>query len=164
MKVSTSHLDITSIKCKNSDTTFANFTKCFHKRISRWISETTINITFAREIHKIIGKIGLYKLSNNKYNQYLFKENTFDGCKFLLKRSSYPMVDYLYKQIEKYTNLNRTCPLKDNVIMNRMRIDMEKLKWLPLANGDYSVFTRWLVAGKERFAVDFYFAFREEKN
>lgn len=44
-----------------------------------------------------------------------------------------------------------------------MRIDMEKLKWIPLANGDYAIFTRWFVSGKERFAVDFFFNYREEK-
>ncbi|XP_065356405.1 uncharacterized protein LOC135950805 [Calliphora vicina] len=107
------------------------------------------------------GKVGLYKRSNNKYNPYLFQDTTFESCKFLAKRSSFPMIDYLYKQIEKYTNINRSCPISENVLMNRMRIDMEKLKWMPLANGDYAVFTHWIVGGKERFTVDFFFSFRE---
>ena len=43
---------------------------------------------------------------------YLFPETTVDCCKFFLKRSIYPLANYLYSQAEAYINTNGTCLFK----------------------------------------------------
>uniref|UniRef100_A0A1I8P4W5 Uncharacterized protein n=1 Tax=Stomoxys calcitrans TaxID=35570 RepID=A0A1I8P4W5_STOCA len=72
------------------------------------------------------------KKSKNKYNNYMFTPGNFDACKFLKNRSQMPIANYLFTIIGDYTNLNHTCPYKGEIVMDRFRINMDRIKWIPM--------------------------------
>ncbi|XP_075150436.1 uncharacterized protein LOC142224539 [Haematobia irritans] len=135
---------------------------CYTKRISSLRSETTINVTLLQEVRSAAIRLEFVKKSNQKYNAYLFKSTLFDACKFMEKRSSAPIANYFYKMIENYTNLNHTCPYRDHLLLDRLRIDVDRVSILPLPSGEYGFYTRWYAHGKARFLLSLYFTYGEK--
>ncbi|XP_059222101.1 uncharacterized protein LOC106083043 [Stomoxys calcitrans] len=101
------------------------------------------------------------KKSKNKYNNYMFTPGNFDACKFLKNRSQMPIANYLFTIIGDYTNLNHTCPYKGEIVIDRFRINMDRIKWIPMPPGDYGILSHFSCNGKEKFYLKIFFSFTD---
>ncbi|XP_037959213.1 uncharacterized protein LOC119688612 [Teleopsis dalmanni] len=153
-------IKLSSIRCQNLDPTFLNISKCITKAVSRSITETTLNVTLLQgPVNNVTVKLKFMKKSTD-YNLY-YGEQTINICKFLSYRTQYPISNYLFDLLQPYSNANHTCPYEGAIILDRFRIDNNKLTWLPIPTGEFAFFSEWYTDNKLRLDLRFYFSFVE---
>ncbi|XP_037722621.1 uncharacterized protein LOC119555355 [Drosophila subpulchrella] len=151
------HVTFTNIKCASKDIKFSNFSKCYIKAVNRthkyidfhiniyqkMVDNVTVNVKFMRQDHG--------------YKPF-FVDVTIDGCKFL-KNQRQPMAKMIFDVYKSSSNLNHTCPYNHDIIVDHLwtgNLEGDVLKYLPLKNGDYAIFSEWSAYNVVRAIINVY--------
>ncbi|XP_036322422.1 uncharacterized protein LOC118736434 [Rhagoletis pomonella] len=156
------HATITDIKCTSLNRSFVDFAECRLRLVQRSLNEINIRLKILQPpLDNITVHLQFMKKSNG-YRPYLI-DTKFDACKFISTKSN-PMINYLYDFIRPYTNINHSCPYRNELIVKNLRINQKLLTAATiLPTGDYAFFTTWLVNNVKRAFLQLYVKYKENE-
>ncbi|XP_037941293.1 uncharacterized protein LOC119674238 [Teleopsis dalmanni] len=153
-----SYVEFTNIVCKSLDKKTVEISYSYMKSINRSYKY----ISLRAKVHKL-------PITNLKINYALFKRAngykpflyniTVDACAFM-KSHNNPVTTYIYNIIKEHTNLNRSCPLNHDIIVEKLDATFleKKLMLLPFPSGQYAFNSIWIIDNISR--VDFWLYFK----
>nr|XP_017004970.2 uncharacterized protein LOC108062702 [Drosophila takahashii] len=149
-----SHFEFTNFICESFDKTFGEFEYCFLKSVNRTYKYISGKFKPHRlPINKLRVNFALWKRYNG-YKPFMYNI-TFDVCSFLKNRNSNPVIKFIHDSHSNYSNINHSCPLNHDVILEKLPIEIlnhRLTKVLPFPEGDYLLRMYWLI-GKNRTAL-----------
>ncbi|XP_070071685.1 uncharacterized protein [Drosophila takahashii] len=151
-----SHVTFTNLKCGTKDTKFSNFKKCYIKAVNRTHKYVDLYIN----LYQIpVDNVTVIKLMRHDHGyKPFFVDITFDGCKFL-KNQKHPIARAFYGIYKNSSNINHTCPYNHDLIVDHLwtgNIEADRLKYIPMINGDYAIYTEWSAYNVVRAFINLY--------
>nr|NP_001027131.1 uncharacterized protein Dmel_CG33688 [Drosophila melanogaster]AAZ66063.1 uncharacterized protein Dmel_CG33688 [Drosophila melanogaster] len=150
------HVTFTNLKCGIRGEKIYYFEKCFIKAVNRTHKYIDIYVNLHQQVVNNVTVIKLMR-HNNGYKPF-FVDVTIDVCKFL-KDPRQSIIKKLYDIYKNNSNINHTCPYKDVVIVHHLwtgNLESDFMKYLPLIDGDYAIYTEWSVYNVARAFIDVY--------
>ncbi|KAH8416295.1 hypothetical protein KR222_003617, partial [Zaprionus bogoriensis] len=171
----TAYLTFTNLKCSFVDKSFGEYRDCSIKAVNR--THKYIRI-YAKILQKPLDDVTMniqLMRNNHGFKPYLINI-TFDACKFLNNQRN-PIVKLIYKQIKDRSNINHTCPYnvsaitaqklfsfyivlyfvkQHDIIIDKFwtgDIEVDFLKYIPIPNGEYAVYTTFYAKHREMCSV-----------
>nr|NP_001027130.2 uncharacterized protein Dmel_CG33687 [Drosophila melanogaster]AAZ66062.2 uncharacterized protein Dmel_CG33687 [Drosophila melanogaster] len=157
----TSHLSFTNLKCEMIDRTFGNFEMCRIKAVNRTHKYIDINLKlYILPINNIMIKLDSKRYTNG-YRPF-FMSLTFDFCKYLKNPNQRSMIflKEIHSTFINASNLNHTCPYNNDITVNKFwtgNLERAFLRYLPVPNGDYAIFSTWYSSNVPRLLVNTFF-------
>ncbi|KMY99962.1 uncharacterized protein LOC6738254 [Drosophila simulans] len=159
--LSTAHLSFTNLKCEMIDRTFGNFEMCRIKAVNR--THKYIDIDLKLDILPINNI--MIKLESKRYNngyRPFFMSLTFDFCKYMKNPNQRSMIflKEIHATFINASNLNHTCPYNNGILINKFwtgNLERAFLRYLPVPNGDYALFSTWYSSNVPRLFVNTFF-------
>ncbi|XP_043650160.1 uncharacterized protein LOC122618091 [Drosophila teissieri] len=159
------HMTFTNIKCGTKDPKFAHFKSCYIKAVNRTHKYVDVYVN----LYKLpIDNVTIsFKVMRHDHGyKPFFIDYTFDGCKFL-RNQKHPILKLFYKIYQGSSNINHTCPFDHDIIVDHLwtgNIESDFLKYLPMINGDYALFSNWSTDNIIRAYVNLYLRISERYN
>ncbi|XP_068150961.1 uncharacterized protein [Drosophila tropicalis] len=157
MQVS-SKFELTNIKCTSLDKTFSEFEYCYLKSVNRSYKYFSLKVNLHKiPITNVSVNFSLMKRLS-RYKPFLYNI-TIDACKYHASRNKNPVARFFHSQFEPYSNMNHTCPFKNDLIVDKVTISTLNHHYselLPFPEGDYALFTSWYAYGINRADVKVY--------
>ncbi|XP_039954317.1 uncharacterized protein LOC120770805 [Bactrocera tryoni] len=127
---------MSNMECRDVNNEYLREKVCRLKAVKRDTVEASIRF----QILKTVENFNLHIELLRKYNTYqpFFINRTFDVCEFQRKGQNALYLNILYKLIEKYSNVNHSCPYEGEFILERFRPSHNNLI-LPIPSGDYLI-------------------------
>ncbi|XP_018791980.1 PREDICTED: uncharacterized protein LOC108970807 isoform X1 [Bactrocera latifrons] len=127
---------MSKMECRDLNKAYLREKVCRLKAVKRDVVEASVRFQILKTVYNCNVHIELLR----KYNTYqpFFINRTFDVCEFLRNRKNAVYLDILFKLIEKYTNVNHSCPYEGEFIIERFRPSHNNLI-LPMPSGDYLI-------------------------
>ncbi|KAI8115489.1 hypothetical protein CVS40_12196 [Lucilia cuprina] len=126
---------LTNIKCIEFDRPFATIPECKLKMVGRGVVALNLNVTLHQvPVNNVSINFELLKKANG-YRPFLYNISG-DFCQAISHKNRYSFVGLVLNLMEKYTNINHTCPY-DSIIVSNLILRDEMFKFLPLPSGDY---------------------------
>ncbi|KPU72866.1 uncharacterized protein Dana_GF26302 [Drosophila ananassae] len=125
--------EFTNVKCTSSDEKFASIEYCYLKSVSRSYKYLSVKVKFFK------------KPRYNGYRPFMFNV-TMDFCRVLGGANQNPFANYAYGFIKNNTNMNHSCPLNHDVIVEKLDtnfVNNHVTKVLPIPEVDYLLETHW---------------------
>ncbi|XP_016926645.3 uncharacterized protein [Drosophila suzukii] len=152
-----SYMTFTNLKCGTKDIRFTNFEKCYIKAVNRTHKYIDLHANlYQLPVDNVTVRVKLMRLDHG-YKPF-FVDITIDGCRFL-KHQGNPILKLLYNTYKNSTNLNHTCPVNHDIIVDHLwtgNVDSDIMKHIPIMNGDYALYSEWSVYNIVRAFVNFY--------
>ncbi|KAH8247327.1 hypothetical protein KR038_002456, partial [Drosophila bunnanda] len=151
-------VEFSNLKCVSWDPEWIDFEYCYLKAFNRSFKYLSL-------------KAKLYKLPVNemKVNFELFKRYSgykpflynisVDACKVVKNPKAHPIFAFFYSLFSRYSNMNHSCPYKEDVLLDRLPIEHvnnQFTKVLPFPPGDYLFHSKWMADEINRAEVDVY--------
>ncbi|KAH8364489.1 hypothetical protein KR084_007306, partial [Drosophila pseudotakahashii] len=150
------HVTFTNLKCRTKDVKFASFEKCYIKAVNRTHKYIDVYLNL---YEKNVDNVTVMKLMRYDHGyKPFFVDITFDGCKFL-KNQKQPIAKVFYAIYKNSSNINHTCPFNHDIIVDHLwtgNIEADGLKYIPMINGDYAVYTEWYAYNIFRAFINLY--------
>ncbi|KAH8371026.1 hypothetical protein KR093_005945 [Drosophila rubida] len=130
---------LNDIKCHSVSPSFAVFGKCEMRTITRNTKEVNIIVKLLKvPVTNVTIVIEIYKRSYTTHSLY---NTAVDGCKFMENKKRNPIAIAIYKffRIERFTNINHTCPYNHDIIISHLPFDKDLNLRLPIGKGDYAL-------------------------
>ncbi|KAH8245895.1 hypothetical protein KR038_010973, partial [Drosophila bunnanda] len=148
-------VEFTNVNCTSFDRDFCNFEYCHLKSVNRSYKYLSIKVNLY-EVPVNNFKINLTPLLRlNGYKPFLYNV-TVDGCKFLKNPKSYPVSSYLFNVFGSFTNINHTCPIDHDLILDKLSaqfVNHQLTAVLPVPEGKYALQTSWFANNTIRATV-----------
>ncbi|XP_033234286.1 uncharacterized protein [Drosophila pseudoobscura] len=152
-------VEFTNVKCNSLDKEFSDFEYCYLKSVNRSYKYLSLKVNlFQVPITKFSTKLGLYKRFSG-YKPFLYNF-TVNGCNFLKRPKSFPVVSYFYEIFKDFSNMNHSCPYDHDLIVDKLTIEQINnrfSKTLTFPEGDYLIELHFLAYGINRAVVKVYF-------
>ncbi|KAH8232228.1 hypothetical protein KR032_002458, partial [Drosophila birchii] len=138
--------EFTNLVCNNLDKKFGEFEYCHIKSVNRSYKYVSGKLKLYKlPLTKLMINVALFKRSNG-YKPFLYNI-TFDTCALLRKSTFNPIGQLLHDTQTEYTNLNQSCPITHDIILEKVPIDYVDKRFskiLPFPEGDYLAKIYWL--------------------
>ncbi|XP_017039312.1 uncharacterized protein LOC108086783 [Drosophila ficusphila] len=148
----------TNVKCTSFAKEFADFEYCYLKSINRSYKYVSIRLNlFKTPVTKVKFNGALYKRYNG-YRPFMYNI-TVDACRFLKDPTSNPVINYLFEFSQGYSNINGTCPINHDIIIDKLPngfVFNRITKVLPFPEGDYKLATHWIAYDTYKAEVSIY--------
>ncbi|KAH8248559.1 hypothetical protein KR032_000977, partial [Drosophila birchii] len=142
--------EFTNIVCTSMNKNHADFDYCLLKAVNRTYKYVSLKLSiYEKPITNIKVNFAVYKRANG-YKPFLYNV-TLDGCKFLKKPKSNNVIQYFYGFIKDVSNLNHSCPLNEDIIIEKLSLDIVNHRMtviLPVPAGDYLFQAYWTFNNK----------------
>ncbi|XP_026832924.1 uncharacterized protein LOC6544810 [Drosophila erecta] len=161
LQLSTAHVSFTNLKCEVIDSKFGIFEMCRIKAVNRTHKYIDMDLKLNMlPINNIMLKIETRRYDNG-YRPF-FMSMTFDFCKYMRHPNQRSMIflKELHSTFINSSNLNHTCPYNNDILVNKFwtgNLEMAFLRYLPVPNGDYAIFSTWYSSNVPRVLVKLYF-------
>ncbi|XP_017055825.2 uncharacterized protein LOC108097816, partial [Drosophila ficusphila] len=159
LKIS-SRVEFTNLKCTSMDKEFAGIGECLLKSINRTYKYISLRLNlYKTPITKIKINYGMYKRLSG-YKPFLYNQSV-DACRFIDNQKSNPVAKYLYGFIERFSNLNHSCPYNHDLILDKLSAESANYRFtevLPFPEGDYMIEGHWILNGKFCALYQVYFS------
>ncbi|XP_016964801.1 uncharacterized protein LOC108034428 [Drosophila biarmipes] len=158
------HVTFTNLKCGTKDRKFATFEKCYIKAVNRTHKYIDIHVNLLKVPVTNVTIAGKFMRYDHGFKPF-FVDITFDACKFL-KNPRQPIVKLFYNMYKNNSNINHTCPFNHDLILDHFwtgNIETALLKYIPIINGDYAVFTEWSAYNIARAFLNVYIRISERQ-
>ncbi|KAH8293960.1 hypothetical protein KR054_007015, partial [Drosophila jambulina] len=140
--------EFTNLFCNSLDKKFVEFEYCHIKAINRTYKYVSGKLkVYKMPLTKLMVNVGLWKRFNG-YKPFLYNI-TLEVCSFLRNPKSNPVAKFLYDIQRSYSNMNHSCPLNHDVILDKLPVDFindQITRVLPFPEGDYLVKIHWLIS------------------
>ncbi|KAI8040430.1 hypothetical protein M5D96_006373, partial [Drosophila gunungcola] len=160
------HFRFTNIDCCTLDSGFVEVKECNLKMVRRNV--VGMNFHIALKYGKPIDKIqfnlsifrksnlnlGAFKTANNRRIQFL--NETLDFCVLGQQLLANKFFKFLMTPLMRFSNVNGTCPIQQDIIVNGFSVDENTIKEIPIPNGDYMFQLRTSLLKKWRTVVRVY--------
>ncbi|XP_004533813.1 uncharacterized protein LOC101460696 [Ceratitis capitata] len=138
-------LKLLGITCESVQPKWVNFTKCLVKPMKNHIAEVTVEVAL---IVKPINNATLVgELVKHGYeDRPPVAAYEMDCCDFFRKKRRKFMANVAYKAmgLDKYSNMNHSCPYDHDLIVDRYPFNGHVLgKIIPFGNGEFTFNTKW---------------------
>ncbi|XP_033232979.1 uncharacterized protein [Drosophila pseudoobscura] len=144
-----SSIEFTNVNCTSLDSKFGEFEYCYLKSVNRTYKYFSAKFkVYELPISSMKVNFSLWKRYNG-YKPFLYNV-TFDACKFFANNNSNRVIKFFYESFTAYSNINHTCPLNHDIIMEKLPIDFVNHRMteiLPFPEGQYLVEVRWIRSG-----------------
>ncbi|XP_033246010.1 uncharacterized protein LOC117187438 [Drosophila miranda] len=144
-----SSIEFTNVNCTSLDNKFGEFEYCYLKSVNRTYKYFSGKFkVYELPIKSMKVNFSLWKRYNG-YKPFLYNV-TFDACKFFANNNSNRVIKFFYESFTSYSNINHTCPLNHDIIMEKLPIDFVNHRMteiLPFPEGQYFVEVRWIRSG-----------------
>ncbi|XP_017080412.1 uncharacterized protein LOC108114140 [Drosophila eugracilis] len=161
-----SHVMFTNLKCGTKDKKYLDFKKCNIKAVNRTHKYIDVHLNlYQKPINNVTVHAKLMRHDIHGYKPF-FVDVTFDGCKFL-KNQRQPIVRMFYNIYKNSSNINHTCPYDHDIILDHMwtgNIETDFVKYVPMINGDYAIFSEWSTYNVVRFFLNVYIRISNSRN
>ncbi|KRK04513.1 uncharacterized protein LOC26536234 [Drosophila yakuba] len=152
-------IEFTNFKCVSMNKDVVDFEYCSFKSVNRTYQYISTKVkVFKVSLNSIKVNFGLHQQING-YQPFLYNV-TFDGCQFMKNTKSNVVAKYFYDFIKDITNLNHTCPINHDVIVDKLSseaINSRVPKVLPFPTGNYMFQTYWTANDKYHAVTKIYF-------
>ncbi|XP_017126846.1 uncharacterized protein LOC108145787 [Drosophila elegans] len=152
-----SHVTFTNLKCGTMDRNYLTFEKCHIKAVNRTHKYIDIHINLLKKPVENITVTAKFMRHDHGYKPF-FVDLTFNGCQFL-KNQRQPIVKLFYEIYKNSSNINHTCPFDHDIILDHLwtgNIESGLLKFVPMVNGDYAIFSEWSTYNIARAFINMY--------
>ncbi|XP_016964803.3 uncharacterized protein LOC108034429 [Drosophila biarmipes] len=160
-KGSLGHVSFTNLKCEMIDRKFGKFEVCHIKAVNRTHKYIDMELTLYKlPISNMMIKVEPMRHGSG-YRPF-FMSMKYDFCKYMRNPNlgSLIFLRDLHLTFINATNLNHTCPYDHNISITKFWTgDLEAafLKYLPVPNGDYAMYSTWSSSNIPRLFVNIYF-------
>nr|XP_036670350.1 uncharacterized protein LOC108007476 [Drosophila suzukii] len=151
------HVTFTNLKCGTKDRKFATFEKCYIKAVNRTHKYIDIHVNLLKVPVNNITIMAKFMRHDHGYKPF-FIDITFDACRFL-RNQQQPILKSFYEIYKNSSNINHTCPYNHDIIVDHFwtgNIETALMKYIPIINGDYAVFTEWSAYNIVRAFINIY--------
>ncbi|XP_016990164.1 uncharacterized protein LOC108052304 [Drosophila rhopaloa] len=147
---------VSKMECRSLDPSFTYFKTCNVIRKENGRSSLYVNevILYKNPIDDITLNLGVFKIAKNRRLQFL--NETLDYCVFSRQLLASGFFGFLMTPLLRISNVNGTCPLKQNIIVNGFSVDEDTIKEIPIPNGVYMFQLRTSMMKKWRTDVRVY--------
>ncbi|XP_017080347.1 uncharacterized protein LOC108114100 [Drosophila eugracilis] len=147
---------VTKMECRTLDPSFTYFRSCkvVHRengRAALYINEVFL---YKDPIDDIILNLGIFKIARNRRFQFL--NETLDYCLFSRQFLASGFFGFLMTPLLRISNVNGSCPLQQNIIINGFPVNEDTIKEIPIPNGVYMFNLRTSMKKKWRTDVKVY--------
>nr|XP_036670644.1 uncharacterized protein LOC118877230 [Drosophila suzukii] len=155
------HVSFTNLKCEMFDRKFGKFEVCHIKAVNR--THKYIDLEIALNILPINNiMINLEPMRYGNGYKSFFMSMKYDFCKYMRNPNerSLTFLKEIHSTFIDATNLNHTCPYNHNISVTKFwtgNLEKAFLRYLPVPNGDYALFSTWYVSNIPRLFVNIYF-------
>ncbi|KAH8365899.1 hypothetical protein KR093_007001, partial [Drosophila rubida] len=127
------HVSFTNLKCDFKNASFGKYEQCHIKAVNR-----------SHKYVSVYAKLYILPLSNITVSIFkpYFVDLTFDVCQYLKNRRNV-LVNVFFNVIERYSNINHTCPYNHDIIVDKLwtgNHDDMMSKYFPITSGQYALF------------------------
>ncbi|XP_022215313.2 uncharacterized protein LOC111069521 [Drosophila obscura] len=153
-----SHVTFTNLKCVSLDEKFMGFSACQIKAVNR----THKYLDVYTKIHQFPINTAGVKVKFMKFDhgyKPFFIDISYDGCKFMREKKKHPIALMFYSSFASNSNLNHTCPYNHDIGVNKLytgELETDLSRLIPIASGDYAVFTEWSTDNTVRCSIRLY--------
>ncbi|XP_036326118.1 uncharacterized protein LOC118739094 [Rhagoletis pomonella] len=143
--------------------------KKFYIHISLFIlkalSRNQVALSLSAKLYQVpVTNVGVnadvYKKANG-YRPFMFNITT-DFCRFIKYRKQTPFGKMILDAVEKYSNINHTCPYDHDIIIKDLVLESKHLQSLPWPMGDYLLKISFAVNNDWKVTVKSYIQVTEE--
>ncbi|KAH8371855.1 hypothetical protein KR093_009112 [Drosophila rubida] len=129
----------TNVKCIVMSPSYVIFKQCHLKVLGRGLIALTIQAVLLKDpITNAKVNLALFRKYNG-FQPYLLKA-TFDFCKIVSKSNYRFSVEKIFiDAILPFSNINHSCPYKDEIYIKNIVFKEEFLKFIPLPSGEYQI-------------------------
>ncbi|XP_052846811.1 uncharacterized protein LOC128258880 [Drosophila gunungcola] len=147
---------VSKMECRSLDPSFTYFETCKVTRMENGRSFLYINevILYKDPINHITLNLGAFKTANNRRIQFL--NETLDFCVLGQQLLANKFFKFLMTPLMRFSNVNGTCPIQQDIIVNGFSVDENTIKEIPIPNGDYMFQLRTSLLKKWRTVVRVY--------
>uniref|UniRef100_A0A1I8MVZ5 Uncharacterized protein n=1 Tax=Musca domestica TaxID=7370 RepID=A0A1I8MVZ5_MUSDO len=128
-------IKLTNLECKSLNDSVVQFSECRLKLIRRGVVGMNISVKVLQPLPDIFMEMGFFKKANG-YKPFLYNQ-TVDLCKLLSKSNHNMVAKILLNVMSGYTNLNHSCPYKEDIVVKNLVLTDTKFKLFPLPTGEY---------------------------
>ncbi|XP_020716444.1 uncharacterized protein LOC105665269 [Ceratitis capitata] len=131
-----SSIKFTNLECVPLDKPFADFHHCKLKALSRDKVALSLRVNlFQVPVNNVSLNVESFKKYNG-YRPYLVNVTT-NFCDFLRHKKRLAFLDIIFQFLEKYSNINHTCPFDHDIIVDKLILMPKYFSMLPVPAGEY---------------------------
>ncbi|EDX03477.1 uncharacterized protein LOC6730724 [Drosophila simulans] len=151
-------MEFTNVKCTSFDKEFTEFEYCYLKSVNRSYKYLSLKCNLLQApVTKIKVNVAFFKRFSG-YRPFMYNV-TVDFCRFLKNPSSNAFVNFWYRMVVDYSNINHTCPYNRDIRVEKLPIgvvNFQMTEVLPFPEGDYLIESTWIAYDIKRVEVKFY--------
>nr|XP_044249218.1 uncharacterized protein LOC123002725 [Drosophila takahashii] len=160
--LSMAYVTFTNLKCEMIDRKYGKFTTCHIKAVNRTHKYLDVYAKLKPNIFPINElKIKLEPMRKDNGFKPFFMSMTVDFCKYMRNPNIANIIAReLHKSFLYATNLNHTCPYNHDFIVEKHwtgNLETSISRYIPVPNGDYALFSTWIIANTSRARTKLYF-------
>ncbi|CAD7006275.1 unnamed protein product [Ceratitis capitata] len=131
-----SRIKFTNLQCVALDKPFADFAYCKLKALARDKVALSLRVKlFQVPVNNVSLNVESFKKYNG-YRPYLVNVTT-NFCDFLRHKKRLAFLDIIFQFLEKYSNINHTCPFDHDIIVDKLILMPKYFSMLPVPAGEY---------------------------
>ncbi|KAH8302734.1 hypothetical protein KR044_010238, partial [Drosophila immigrans] len=129
----------TNVKCEVLDPSYCSYKQCELKILDRNVVGLNVHALLLKgPFNNAKVNLGLWR-KYNSYQPYMLN-STFDFCKMLLtSKHQLSFERIFFDAVAPYSNVNHSCPYKNEIVIRDWVLHQQQLKYLPLPSGEYQL-------------------------
>ncbi|XP_075160411.1 uncharacterized protein LOC142233396 [Haematobia irritans] len=132
------YLKFTNLECESFNKSVASFEKCKLKALARHNVSLDIYIKLnVLPVSEIMLNAQLLHKGNG-YRPFMYND-TMDFCRFMKNPKRWMFWKIVWDAVMPSTNLNHTCPVVHDIVVNQLSLNPEMMKLVPFPANTYLV-------------------------
>ncbi|XP_075167427.1 uncharacterized protein LOC142239524 [Haematobia irritans] len=142
------------VKCTIYDNDFAKFLHCNLTKNAKKDPLISFHLKlFQMPVTNCMTHIEMHYFTLNSRLPIVPVNSSWDACKFMADRKRFVAFLRLYNMLGPYTNLNHTCPYRNDIIGKNILVDTTKFPF-PILPGEYMITTSYFINGTRKLSID----------
>ncbi|XP_059224227.1 uncharacterized protein LOC131997357 [Stomoxys calcitrans] len=151
-----SSFKFTNLKCQVADADFCRFETCKLSVVGRGIVSLNIRVQlFKTPVTNTSVHFLLYRKDNGR-RKLLFNVHQ-DVCAYFLKPNRFSLAHAFFNFFAANSNINHSCPYDDDIIVKDLILDEDKVRLVPLPEGEFILAIQVFAYNKLRASVETFF-------
>ncbi|XP_061402813.1 uncharacterized protein LOC133338658 [Musca vetustissima] len=146
---------ISNLRCTTKNESLGKFQMCSLKAVKRNVVEINVHFELFKKPVKQADFLLRFKKRGDIGGKALYQYKV-DLCEFLNSDRRKPLANLFYNffELQRYSNLNHSCPYDHDIIVKGCRLNAKLLQVLPIPPGEYSIWTSWIIFGRQIAEVE----------
>ncbi|TDG51663.1 hypothetical protein AWZ03_001723 [Drosophila navojoa] len=151
------HTRFKSVECQSVDPEIIEIRSCILKPVGRGVKDIYVVVKLLKE--PVTNATVRLELRHRGYDKPVLYSFAVDACRFMSASNRNVLANAFYKflKFDVYTNLNHSCPFRDELIIDHLRFDENFNFPVPMSLGNYKLMSYWYTYNVLRLTIQLNF-------